>query len=36
MENFDEGKLRKSQIVEKNSLPTKEDIEAEKLPNKEK
>ena len=33
IEKFDKGELRKSQIVEKNTLPTKEDIEAEKQAN---
>ena len=33
IENFYKGDLRKSQTVEKNTLPTKEDIEAEKQAN---
>ena len=33
IENFYKGDLRKSQTVEKNPLPTKEDIEAEKQAN---
>ena len=33
IEKFDKAELRKSQTVEKNPLPTKEDIEAEKEAN---
>ena len=33
IEKFDKAELRKSQTVEKNPLPTKEDIEAEKQVN---